>query len=154
MATLAAGGCTVAVLGNGLDHAYPPQNAELQARIPAAGGALVSQFWPELGPTRHAFPRRNALMAALTSATVIIEAHATSGTRIQARKALDYGRTVILFKRVLAQPWAQTLAEQPGVEVVSRAGELPDALGELTSPKEQRANSRQMGRHVWAPDER
>jgi DNA processing protein len=128
IAALAAGGRTIAVLGNGLDHVYPPRNARLQAQIATVGGAVVSQFWPELGPTRQSFPLRNALMAGLTLATVIVEAHATSGTRIQARHALEHGRKVILFRRVLAQPWAQTLAQRPGVEVVADADELPVAL--------------------------
>lgn len=128
LATLAAGGRTVAVLGNGLDHAYPPQNAGLQAQIAVSGGALVSQFWPEQQPSQQSFPLRNALMAGMTLATVIVEAHATSGTRIQARHALAYGRKVVLFKRVVTEPWAQALAQQPGVEIVAGAEELPAAV--------------------------
>lgn len=128
VATLAAGGATVAVLGNGLDHAYPPQNAGLQSQIAASGGALISQFWPEQQPTRQGFPVRNALMAGMTLATVIVEAHATSGTRIQARHALEYGRKVILFERVLKEPWAQALAQQSGVEIVAGPDELAAAV--------------------------
>jgi DNA processing protein len=115
------------VLGTGVDCVYPPENAELQAQI-ASSAAIVSQFWPELGPTPDGFRRRNALMAGLTRATVIVEAHATSGTRIQARHALAYGRGLILFRRVLDYPWARELALQPGVEVVGDAGELASAL--------------------------
>ena len=42
-AALAKGGCTVAVIGTGIDRAYPPQNAGLQDEI-AANGLLISQF--------------------------------------------------------------------------------------------------------------
>jgi len=66
------------------DHFYPRQNAGLQRRI-SQQGAVVSQFWPESGPTRGSFPLRNVLMAALSDACVIVEASAMSGTRILAR---------------------------------------------------------------------
>jgi DNA processing protein len=72
-AALATGGRTVAVIGTGLRHSYPPQNAQLQRRI-VAEGAVVSQFWPEQPPTRLSFPRRNAVMSGCALGTVVVEA--------------------------------------------------------------------------------
>jgi DNA processing protein len=116
-AALKVGGRTTAVVGSGLDHCYPARNAALQRRI-ALDGAVVSQFWPEARPSRQSFPMRNAVMAGLTLATVIVEASATSGTRIQARMALAAGRPVLLMADLLEQSWARELAQQRGAVVV------------------------------------
>jgi predicted Rossmann fold nucleotide-binding protein DprA/Smf involved in DNA uptake len=67
---------------------------------------------------------RNAVMAGMTAATVIIEASAASGTRIQARMSLASGRKVLLLQALLEQPWARELAAQPGVEVFDSPAEL------------------------------
>jgi DNA processing protein len=116
-AALENGGRTLAVIGTGLDHCYPRQNASLQRRI-LANGAVISQFWPETRPARGNFPLRNALMAGLAEASVIVEANAMSGTRIEARAALGMQRVVVLLDTLLEQEWARELAEQPGVKVV------------------------------------
>ncbi len=126
-AAMTAGGRTIAVIGCGLDHCYPPQNQALQGRI-AADGAVVSLFWPETRPSRRTFPERNRLMAAMTSATVIVEAGPTSGTRIQARHALALGRAVVLLPGAAAQSWAQELARRPGVTVVDQAADVVETL--------------------------
>jgi DNA processing protein len=116
---------TLAVIGTGLDHAYPPQNAELQQRI-AGAGAVVSQFWPESRPTRQSFPARNAVMSGMTLGSVIVEASENSGTRIQARHALTQGRLVVLMAPVLRNEWARELAARPGVLVADDAAAALD----------------------------
>lgn len=126
-AALAGGARTVGVLGNGLEHCYPPQNAELQRRL-QRDGAVVSQFLPSMRPSRRSFPTRNAVMSGLSIATVIVEASPTSGTRVQARSALSQGRRVLLMEPVLVNDWAVELAERPGVEVVRSAAAVLDAL--------------------------
>jgi DNA processing protein len=131
-AALAAGGRTLAVLGTGLAHAYPAENAPLQRRI-AAEGAVISQFWPEAAPTRVSFPLRNAVMSGLALATVVVEASATSGARIQARLALGHGRPVFLLEPVLEQDWARELADRPGTYVVNRAEQITTIVGRLTA---------------------
>lgn len=131
-AALSAGGRTVAVIGTGLARSYPPQNAELQRRI-AKDCAVISQFWPDSPPTRRSFPMRNAVMSGLTLGTVVVEASHTSGSRIQARLALDHGRPVFLLETLLAQPWAKELADRPGVHVVRTPSEITTAVARLTS---------------------
>lgn len=120
-------GRTVAVIGNGLEHCYPAQNADLQRRIECEG-AVVSQFLPSMRPSRRSFPTRNAVMSGLTLATVIVEASATSGTRVQARSALSQGRRVLLMKGVLVNDWARDLAGRDGVEVLHSAATVLSAL--------------------------
>jgi DNA processing protein len=127
------GGRTIAVIGTGLNHAYPAENAGLQNEIANRHGVVVSQFWPDTAPSRETFPRRNALMSGLTQATVIIEASDRSGTRIQARRALAHGRPVFLTRELLGQAWASELAGQPGVSAFDHAAEIDRALKRRTA---------------------
>ncbi|HET9129233.1 MAG TPA: DNA-processing protein DprA [Propionibacteriaceae bacterium] len=77
---LAAHGPTVAVLACGLDRPYPSGNQGLFEAI-LAEGVLVSEFPPGRTPTKRAFLARNRLIAATSTATVIVEAAARSGAR-------------------------------------------------------------------------
>ncbi len=131
-AALKRGGRTIAVIGTGLSRCYPRANVILQRRI-AAECAVISQFLPDTPPTRQTFPMRNAVMSGLSLATVIVEASATSGTRIQARHALGQGRPVFLLEPVLQQKWAAELAERPAVHVVATPDEITATLERLTS---------------------
>lgn len=132
-AALAAGGRTVAVIGTGLRRSYPAENADLQRRI-ASECAVVSQFWPDAPPNRRSFPMRNAVMSGIALATLIVEAHETSGARIQARLALAHGRPVLLLGSLVSErTWAREFAQRPGVHVVHRPAELTAALERLTS---------------------
>jgi DNA processing protein len=132
LATLGAGGRTLAVIGTGLTHSYPPQNAALQRRI-ASECAVISQFWPDSPPSRQSFPMRNAVMSGLTLGTVLVEASPTSGARIQARRALAHGRPVFLIESLLSQSWARELTAQPGTHVVSSPEQITSALERLNS---------------------
>lgn len=126
-AALERDGRTLAVVGTGLDHCYPRQNSQLQRRI-LHQGAVISQFWPETRPSRANFPLRNALMAGLSEASVIVEANAMSGTRIEARAALSMRRAVVLLDTLLQQQWARELSQHPGVRVVHSPAEAVDTL--------------------------
>jgi DNA processing protein len=84
---------TVAVLAGGLDITYPPEHAELQARI-ARDGCLVTEQPPEFKPRGADFPRRNRIISGLALGVVIVEAARRSGTLTTARFAGEQGRTV------------------------------------------------------------
>ena len=134
-AALAAGGRTVAVIGTGLRHSYPPENAALQRRI-AAEGAVVSQFWPDAPPSRTSFPLRNAVMSGLALGTLVVEASYRSGARLQARLALAHGRPVFLWRAVLDEPWAREFAERPGVYVVDEPAQVIETVERLNAVDE------------------
>jgi DNA processing protein len=129
---LERGGRTIAVIGTGLRHAYPPQNASLQERL-ASAGAVVSQFWPDDRPHRRNFPRRNAVMSGIALATVVIEATQTSGARTQARLALAHGRPVLLIEQLLEQRWARELAARPGTRVIRSPDEIVPLVDRLSA---------------------
>jgi DNA processing protein len=131
-ATLQAGGKTMAVIGTGLKHAYPPQNAALQKQI-VDRGAVISQFWPDAPPRSENFPMRNAVMSGISLGTVIVEASHRSGARIQARKALAHGRPVFVAESLTSENWARELCDSPGTHPFHAPDEITTTLSRLTS---------------------
>jgi DNA processing protein len=91
---LAAEGQTVAVLASGLDVAYPPRNEVLLAEV-ARRALLISEWPPGTTPTRLRFLVRNRVIAALTKATVVVEADLRSGALNTARYAREMNRPVL-----------------------------------------------------------
>lgn len=100
---LEARGTTVAVLGNGIDVAYPPENDRLAIEI-ASRGALVSEFPMGRPPSREAFPRRNRIVAGLAAGVVVVEADEKSGALITAARALEEGREVFAVPGPVDEP--------------------------------------------------
>jgi len=91
---LAAEGRVVGVLGAGVDVPHPPANSGL-FRIVGRDHLLVSEFLPGERPYPHHFPRRNRILAALSSAVVVVEAARRSGALITVDHAMDLGRDVL-----------------------------------------------------------
>lgn len=90
---LEAGGRTIAVVGHGLDHLYPPQHRKLAQRI-AENGCLLSEFPMEAEPRPWHFPQRNRVIAGISLGVIVVEAPFKSGALITARLALEQGREV------------------------------------------------------------
>ncbi len=92
-AALRAGGLTMAVLGCGVDVAYPRRHLSLYKRI-EANGVIVSELPPGANPSQWTFPHRNRLLAALGDASLVVEASQASGALQTANRALELGRAV------------------------------------------------------------
>jgi DNA processing protein len=125
-------GGTLAVLGSGLARPYPPEHGRLFDAI-ADRGAVVTEFALEDEPLPFRFPRRNRLIAGLSSAVVVIEAANRSGSLVTARLAADQGR------EVLAVPGPVTSERSTGCHALLRAGatlarDAEDVIGELPPP--------------------
>jgi len=88
---LAAKGRTIAVLGCGIDVAYPPENKGLMEDI-SRSGAVVTENPFGTQPESGYFPARNRIISGLSRGTVIIEAAEDSGSLITAKYALEQGR--------------------------------------------------------------
>ena len=93
-ACLSVGGKTVAVLGCGVDIAYPEENAGLFERIVRSGGAVISEYAPGMRPLAKNFPARNRIIVGLSQGVLVAEAKLKSGAIITANIAADEGRDV------------------------------------------------------------
>ncbi|MGI9610960.1 MAG: DNA-processing protein DprA [Acidimicrobiia bacterium] len=92
---LESGGHAVAVLGCGIDVVYPKENERLFDRV-SQTGALLSEYPPGTPPDRWRFPARNRIIAAISSAVVVVEAAEKGGALITARLAAEIGRPVFV----------------------------------------------------------
>lgn len=121
--SLSLGNRTVAIVGTGIDRVYPAENKGLAQRIRGKNGLVLSQFEPGKPPTKQSFPIRNITMSGYSVATIVIAAGEYSGTRQQARRALEHGRNVILLHDVVeTTKWGKEFIGKPGVYIA----ETPD----------------------------
>ena len=103
---LEAQGATAAVLGTGLDVVYPRAHHALQRTI-AERGLLLSELDPGDAAHGGSFPERNRIIAALSVATIVVEAGEGSGALITAAHALELGRNVGAVPGQIDIPQAQ-----------------------------------------------
>jgi DNA processing protein len=133
-ATVTARRPTIAVLGSGHRHLFPRAHARLAERIVEAGGAVVSEMWPDLGPMPGTFPKRNRLISGLSSATIVVEAGERSGALITASLALQQGRDCFFVPGPIDEPrsagclkWLRAYPE--AVKIVATIPDLVVDLG-------------------------
>ncbi|MBR3833243.1 MAG: DNA-processing protein DprA [Lachnospiraceae bacterium] len=84
---------TVAVLGSGINVAYPRSNIELYTQI-EENGAIVSEYGLDVAPNPWQFPIRNRIISGLSDGILVVEARAESGSLITVDHALEQGRFV------------------------------------------------------------
>jgi DNA processing protein len=130
----ALAGGTVGVIASGIDIVFPPENAELQARV-ATQGLLVTEQPPGTEPLARYFPARNRIIAGLSLGTVVVEAAPRSGSLITARIAAEAGRDVMAVPGSPLDPRAQgcNLLIREGAILVQSADDIWEAVRPIDS---------------------
>ncbi|MBE6529358.1 MAG: DNA-protecting protein DprA [Ruminococcaceae bacterium] len=120
------GGGTVAVIGCGLDIAYPAHHGKLMNRIVESGGAILSEYPPGTPPSQYHFPVRNRIISGLSQIVIVVEAGMSSGSLITAREAFTQGKKVFTIPADLETHTADGNNKllQDGAQVVLESRDL------------------------------
>lgn len=123
---------TIAVLGGGVDHIYPPQHDRLYAAV-ASDGTIVSESPFGHRATVRDFPRRNRLVTGLALGTIVVEAAERSGSLISARTANEQGREVMAVPGSPLDPRAAGTNRliQQGASLIRSADDVLEILANL-----------------------
>lgn len=127
---IGAGGKTIGVIGTPLSKAYPAENAPLQEAI-WRDHLLMTPFAEGETVYRSNFPKRNRVMAAVSDATVIVEASDTSGTLHQAAECQRLGRWLFILKSVVddsSLTWPASFLGKPKTAVLTDTAEIVSAI--------------------------
>lgn len=129
---LAASGRTIAVMGCGLAHLYPPDAAELADQI-LVGGAIISELPMDVAPDAKNFPPRNRIIVGMSLGVLVVEAALRSGALISARLALEYNREVFALPGQIDRPHSagcHNLIKSSGAKLVTHLDDILEELGE------------------------
>lgn len=88
---------TIVFLPSGLERLYPESLRDWIGPVLDQGGAFLSEYPMTTCIRRSHFVERNRLIAALASATLIVEAKVRSGTLLTAKAALALGRPLFVL---------------------------------------------------------
>ena len=131
IATLKASGKTIAVIASGVLVDYPAANSKLFKAI-TQNGALVSEVMPNVRAAQNRFLTRNRLIAALSCATLVVEAAYRSGSLRTARDAADLMRPVMAIPGQLDSPMSQgchRLIAERAAEIVTSVADAVEFVG-------------------------
>ncbi|HUF31228.1 MAG TPA: DNA-processing protein DprA [Gemmatimonadaceae bacterium] len=149
-AALDAGGGSIGVLGTGVDVAYPRAHASLHAQL-AGNGLLVSEEPPGARATPGSFPKRNRIIAALSTAVVIVEADHDSGALITAGHALELARSVAAVPGPIDSPRSNGANRllRDGAIVIAEAADALALVGLHAAPPRDLSGATRAEREIW-----
>ena len=99
--TLQENGKTIAVLGNGFNHIFPPENIKLFHQIINNDGLVITEYPPGEKAKSKNFLERNRIVSGLSLGILVIEAAHRSGTSVTAKLAREQGRKVFALPHEL-----------------------------------------------------
>jgi len=126
---LAGKGRTIAVLGNGLDTVYPPENLSLSHRI-VEHGALLTEYPVDTPPKPRHFPARNRMISGISLGVVVVEAGEKSGSLITAKFALEQNREVFAVPGAIDAPGSKGTHKllKEGAKLVETVDDILDEI--------------------------
>ena len=130
----ATDGRTIAVLGCGVDIAYPPEHEELFSQIADGGGAVISEHALGLPPRKENFPRRNRIISGMSRGILVVEADEQSGALITAREAAEQNRPVFAVPGRVDNPMSAGPHEllRTGAFLAARLDDIVENVGALS----------------------
>lgn len=141
-AALEVGGTAIAVLANGLGKITPATNRQLGENIVQHGGAIISEYEPNVPPLQFRFLERNRIVSGLADAILITEASAKSGTLNTASHAIEQNKDVFVVPGNITSPLSagcNQLLKQGATPVTTAADILEVIAPELLRPQTQLA---------------
>ncbi|MEZ0327227.1 MAG: DNA-processing protein DprA [Fimbriimonas sp.] len=148
---LDGGGRTVAVLAGGVDNVYPSVHGGLFQQI-RESGCLISQFALGTKPNAYKFLVRNGLIAALSTAVLVVEAPARSGAIRTAEAASELGRDVFVVPaniNALSFHGSFNLIRD-GATLVDNPNQVLEALGVKPAAHQEVVPSSSLGEQILA----
>ncbi|KAF2412138.1 DNA protecting protein DprA [Microbacterium sp. B35-04] len=130
-AALSAGGLTVALLAGGADRSYPAGHTQLIDDI-AERGVVASEVACGSAPTKWRFLQRNRLIAALSAATVVVEAGWRSGSLNTAGHAAALSRPLGAVPGPITSATSagtHRLIREYGAQCITGADDVRELLG-------------------------
>lgn len=136
-AAIEAGGTTIAVLPSGLSTIYPASHRQLAGIIVNEGGALISEYPPNVTASyKGNFIERNRIIAGLCTAVFIPEAAAKSGSLHTAQFAIDSGIDVCVLPGQVTNPLTEGCHRliQAGAALITSSDDIANMLGITSHP--------------------
>jgi DNA processing protein len=126
---------TAAIIAGGIDHLYPPENADLQKAI-ARDGLLITEMPIGTAPRAEHFPRRNRIISGMSTAVIIVEAALRSGSLITARYANEQNREVFAVPGSPLDPRCEGTNRliKDGANILTSVNDVLDFLTREKSP--------------------
>lgn len=142
-----AGGKTIAVLGYGFEHCYPPEHQPVFDELLKHGATFISEYPPWKTARKGNFPARNSIVAGMSAAVVVTEAAIKSGSMITAQYAVDEGRTVCAVPGPITNPYCEGTKWliNEGAVLVSSGTDVLDQLYQPATSRHQKTAAKALG---------
>lgn len=121
---------TIAVIGGGFDKLYPVSNVGMFNEIVNGGGAVLTEYWPDVDAISWHFPVRNRIVSGLSKGVLVAEAAKKSGAMITGKLALEQGRELMCMPGLISNPNTEGVYSllKCGAAMVTSTQDIMDAL--------------------------
>lgn len=121
---MAAGRRIIAVLGSGISNPYPEESRDIYDYCASGKGVVISEYPGAVSPIASHFPFRNRLIAALSSALLVVECRKRSGTSTTVRQALDLGKDILVVPQPVSDSDGSNMLIRDGASVCLEAKDI------------------------------